>query len=86
MIGMSWYRTPVGVAFFPATLAFALRLYGLSDKPLWLDEVITHVRANLPISGLIAIRFITNISRLIFFSPARSTRRLSTSGCCAFRP
>jgi hypothetical protein len=51
---MSWYRTPVAVALIPGILAFAARLYGLSEKPLWLDEVITHVRANLPISNLIA--------------------------------
>jgi mannosyltransferase len=51
---MSWFRTPVAVALIPGTLAIAVRLYGLSDKPLWLDEVITHVRSNLPISDLIA--------------------------------
>jgi len=51
---MTWFRTPVGVALIPGILAFAARLYGLSDKPLWLDEIITHVRANLPISDLIA--------------------------------
>jgi hypothetical protein len=54
LIGMTWFRTPVAVALIPGTLAFAARLYGLSDKPLWLDEVITHVRANLAISDLIA--------------------------------
>jgi hypothetical protein len=51
---MSWLRTPVAVALIPGMLAFVVRLYGLSNKPLWLDEVITHVRANLPISNLIA--------------------------------
>jgi uncharacterized membrane protein len=54
LIGMTWFRTPVAVSLIPGILAFAARLYGLSDKPLWLDEVITHVRANLPISDLIA--------------------------------
>ena len=53
LIGMTWFQTPVAVALIPGILAFAARLYGLSDKPLWLDEVITHVRANLPISNLI---------------------------------
>jgi hypothetical protein len=53
LIRMSWYQTPVAVALIPGTLAFGVRLYGLSNKPLWLDEVITHARANLPISDLI---------------------------------
>jgi uncharacterized membrane protein len=53
LIGMNWFRTPVAVSLIPGILAFATRLYGLSDKPLWLDEVITHVRANLPILDLI---------------------------------
>jgi mannosyltransferase len=53
LIGMTWFQTPVAVALIPGIVAFAARLYGLSDKPLWLDEVITHVRANLPISNLI---------------------------------
>lgn len=52
-----WYRMPIIVAFIPATVAFCLRFYGLSDKPLWLDEVITHVRAMLPISDLLASSF-----------------------------
>src|ERR1039457_1192499 len=54
LIGMTWFRTPVAVSLIPGILAFVARLYGLSDKPLSLDEVITHVRANLPISDLIA--------------------------------
>ena len=33
---------------------FCSKAGGFSDKPLRLDEVITHVRANLPISNLIA--------------------------------
>jgi mannosyltransferase len=53
LIGMTWFQTPVAVALIPGILAFAATLYGLSDKPLWLDEVITHVRSNLPISNLI---------------------------------
>jgi 4-amino-4-deoxy-L-arabinose transferase-like glycosyltransferase len=32
----------------------AVRFHGLSDKPLWLDEIFTQRRANLPISDLIA--------------------------------
>ena len=57
LIGMTWFQTPVAVALIPGILAFAARLYGLSDKPLWLDEVYTHLRANLPISDLIASSF-----------------------------
>ena len=53
VICMNWFRTPVAVSLIAGILAFATRLYGLSDKPLWLDEVITHVRANLPILDLI---------------------------------
>jgi mannosyltransferase len=54
---MSWIRTPFVAALFPATLALALRLYGLSDKPLWLDEITTHVRARLPVADLLANSF-----------------------------
>jgi mannosyltransferase len=38
-------------------LALTLRLYGLGAKPLWLDEVTTAMRVNLPLSGLIADSF-----------------------------
>ncbi len=38
----------------PVLLALALRLYGLAAKPLWLDEVITHKRALLPLPQLVA--------------------------------
>lgn len=34
-------------------IALALRLYGLADKPLWLDEVTTQMRVNLPLHGLL---------------------------------
>lgn len=54
LIAMTRFRTQVAVALIPGTLAFAIGLYGLSDKPLWFDEVITHVRANLAFSDLIA--------------------------------
>lgn len=32
--------------------AFALRLYGLDDKPLWLDEIITWGRSGRPVADL----------------------------------
>src|SRR5271166_4370010 len=35
------------------TIALAVRLHGLSDKPLWLDEIITQRRANLAVPELI---------------------------------
>jgi uncharacterized membrane protein len=36
-----------------AALALVLRLYGLSDKPLWYDEIVTLNRANLPLAELV---------------------------------
>ena len=51
---MSWHRTTVAIPLIPTALALAVRFHGLSDKPLWLDEIITQRRANLPISDLIA--------------------------------
>src|SRR5664280_1588393 len=51
---MSWHRATVAIPLIPAALALAVRFHGLSDKPLWLDEIITQRRANLPISDLIA--------------------------------
>jgi len=50
----SWPRATVAIPLIPTVLALAVRLHGLSDKPLWLDEIITQRRANLPISDLIA--------------------------------
>jgi len=38
----------------PALLSIFICLHGLSDKPLWLDEVITYNRSNLPVADLIA--------------------------------
>jgi mannosyltransferase len=35
-------------------LALALRLYGLGEKPFWVDEVVTKARAALPLPRLIA--------------------------------
>jgi mannosyltransferase len=46
-------RTKIALLFGPALLALSTRLYGLADKPLWLDEVITQKRANLPLPELI---------------------------------
>ena len=50
---MSWPRAAVAIPLIPTALALVVRLHGLSDKPLWLDEIITQRRANLPISDLI---------------------------------
>jgi mannosyltransferase len=41
----------------PTLLAFAIRFYGLGDKPLWLDEVFTHGRAARPLYDLIQNSF-----------------------------
>jgi uncharacterized membrane protein len=38
----------------PALIAVALRLYDLAGQPLWLDEVITHNRALLPLPALVS--------------------------------
>ena len=51
---MRWHRLTLTIPLVPTALALAMRLYGLSDKPLWLDEIITQRRANRPILDLIA--------------------------------
>ena len=51
---MRWHRLTLAIPLVPTALALAVRLYGLSDKPLWLDEIITQRRANRSISDLIA--------------------------------
>lgn len=53
---LNW--TNIAVVFMPTLLALALRVRGLSDKPLWLDEVITQKRALLPLPELIANSFL----------------------------
>lgn len=48
-------RVPMTVALpvLLAVLALLLRLYGLSDKSLWYDEIVTLNRANLPFAELV---------------------------------
>jgi mannosyltransferase len=46
-------RAKLAVVLLPALLALALRLYGLADKPLWLDEVLTQKRSLLPFAQLV---------------------------------
>lgn len=48
-----WDRLAPAIPLILMAIALAVRLYGLSDKPLWLDEIITQRRANLPIPELI---------------------------------
>src|SRR5262245_35797793 len=55
-----WRRASFAILISPTALALAVRLYGLSDKPLWLDEIITHGRANRPILDLITNSFSNN--------------------------
>jgi mannosyltransferase len=48
----TWRRwMPVLVVF---VLALAIRLWGLGDKPLWLDEAFTYVRAGMTTPDLVA--------------------------------
>ncbi len=47
-------RLNIGLLTTPAVVALAARLYGLGDKPLWLDEVITQKRANLPLAASVS--------------------------------
>ncbi len=49
-----------------AALALALRLYGLGDRPLWLDEIYTLKRAAMPLSDLIADAVVNLHSPLYF--------------------
>ena len=55
---MGWNWATVGLAAGPALLALLLRLYDLSGKPLWLDEIITYRRALLPLPELAANSFV----------------------------
>jgi mannosyltransferase len=48
-----WDRLAPAIPLILMAIALAVRLYGLSDKPLWLDEIITQRRANLAIPELI---------------------------------
>lgn len=48
-----WDRLAPAIPFVLLAIALAIRLYGLSDKPLWLDEIITQRRANLAIPEMI---------------------------------
>lgn len=45
---------PLAMPAAIAALALALRLYGLGERPLWLDEIYTLRRATMPLGALIA--------------------------------
>ncbi len=49
-----WGLADWGPALAVGAVALALRLYGLADKPLWLDEVSTLHRATIGFSSMIA--------------------------------
>src|SRR3984893_9016968 len=46
-------RATVALPVLLAALALVLRLYGLSNKPLWYDEIVALNRANLPFAELV---------------------------------
>lgn len=48
---------PPVIAGIIAGIALVARLYGLGDKPFWYDEVLTLLRAGMPISDLVADAF-----------------------------
>ena len=51
--GANRVRATIALSVLLASLALALRLYGLSNKPLWYDEIITLKRASLPLAELV---------------------------------
>jgi hypothetical protein len=51
--GVNRVRATVALPVLLAALALVLRLYGLSDKPLWYDEIVTLNRTNLPLAELV---------------------------------
>lgn len=53
LVDVNPVRATVALAVLLAVLALVLRLYGLSDKPLWFDEIITLNRTNLPLAELV---------------------------------
>lgn len=50
-------RQGLALAVLFALLALAIRLYGLGDKPFWLDELFTLKRASLPLADLVLDSF-----------------------------
>ena len=67
---MRWNRATVALLLSPTLLALVLRLYDLSGKPLWLDEVITHKRSLLPLQELV-FNSLTNRHLPTYFFIAR---------------
>jgi mannosyltransferase len=53
LAGKNSARATVALSVLLAFLALVLRLYGLSDKPFWYDEIITLKRASLPFAELV---------------------------------
>jgi mannosyltransferase len=50
---MRWNRTTFALPLTLTLLALPLRLYDLAGKPLWIDEVLTHNRAAMPLKELV---------------------------------
>lgn len=57
---------PLAMPAAIAALALALRLYGLGERPLWLDEIYTLKRAAMPLGELIADAIVNLHSPLYF--------------------
>src|SRR5450432_3281829 len=55
---MRWHRSTIVIPLIVMVSALIARVYGLADKPFWLDEVTTQRRLNLPISDLFADSFL----------------------------
>jgi hypothetical protein len=65
-----WDRLQPAIPLIILAIALAVRLYSLSDKPLWLDEIITQRRANLADPELLANSF----ARLSLIPPVGFTQ------------
>lgn len=50
--GAAGLSSPLALSLVVTLLALAVRLYGLGDKPFWLDEILTLKRASLPLAEL----------------------------------
>jgi mannosyltransferase len=54
---MRWRRATIAIPLVLMAAALIVRIYGLADKPFWLDEITTQRRLNLSISDLFSDSF-----------------------------